>query len=170
MPREVTVPNARPEANLLGNSNPEARLLSYSWKGPHADPFTVQAFEKIQPGLGVKLVEQGLKQSDHRMWMEKYHLQSSSHRSWGGLIAGFLISMSFLSGSIFLITHGYPGWGEGLGGGTIAAIVAIFITGQNSQRSEREQKSNLMPRLVDLFKRPEAPKESGSEADPEIAE
>lgn len=122
--------------------------LIYQSSGPYLDPMLAERFERIEQGLGVALVRQGIEQTEHRMRMELQMLRSDNLRSWAGLIAGFAVALSFLAASVYLTINGHDTVGGILGGTTVLGLVGAFIRGQSASRSERESKADRMADLL----------------------
>lgn len=70
-----------------------------------------------------KLIETQL---DRVHWQarQQYFLQ------WAGLVLGFLVTIAFLGGAIYLISNGHDTAGTVLGTVDIVALVAVFVVGR----------------------------------------
>lgn len=81
--------------------------------------------------------------------MEKQVVSADIRRANWGLIAGFVISLAFGAGSFIAVLSGYRYEGLGLGGGTLAALVGVFVYGTSSRRAERRERVEMFGPLDD---------------------
>ena len=94
------------------------------------------AYEQVVPGAADRLLDRMEKQSDHRMTMEASVVRGGSRRSWGGLVAGVVVALSFLFVSAWLISEGHGVEGTILGTVDLVSLVAVFVIGDVRKRAE----------------------------------
>ncbi len=80
------------------------------------------------------------KQAEHRRYLEKSVIESEIKDSRMGLWFGFIISIIALVGATICAVVGQFGVAIAMGGGSIAALVSVFIYGSSTRRKERENK------------------------------
>ena len=114
--------------------------------GPLPAPDDLAHYEQIAPGSAERLIAMAERQAEHRQTMESSHLKweygLQSRGQWLAITA--LIAMLVLIGYTFYLGHSIAG--SVLGGGTIVAIVGMFLS-----RDRLEQ-----PRIE-----PQQPKQQG---------
>lgn len=121
-----------------------ARMEVSQYSGPTPPVEVLEGYERIAPGSAKQILDQFIKQSDHRMALESLVIRSDVRRSWGGLVAGFLVALSFLGAGVTVILSGHDSAGATLATGTVVGLVTVFVVGKSSQQKEREQKSQAM--------------------------
>jgi uncharacterized membrane protein len=102
--------------------------------GPLPPPEVLARYDEVSPGLAERIVKMAENQADHRRAMEKRVVVHEARRSWGGLIAGVIVSLAFVVVSGFLIYAGHDVSGTILGTLDLAALVAVFVYGRASER------------------------------------
>jgi len=118
------------------------REISVSrYHGPIPPPEELEKFDRIVPGSASKIFDQFIKQSDHRMNLEKKVIESQSRQSERGQHYGFIITILFLVASFILGLKGYGVVASILGGSTVIALATLFITGKKKQESELKEKN-----------------------------
>lgn len=103
-------------------------------------------YDKLEPGRGLKILDWIEDQSHHRMDLEKMVITSDVRRSWWGLVAGFIVVMSFLGAGTALVIAGHDWAGGTIAVAAVSGTVVAFITGRTSARKERESKSRAVKR------------------------
>ena len=122
--------------------------FSYYSQSPYPDPVILKAYEDQIPGAAKLLLEQAIKQSDHRMDLEKRVVREGNVRSWGGLISAFVLSVLSIILSFELIQSGHDWAGASITTATIVGLAGTFIYGTRSQRKERSKKAELMTQAI----------------------
>ena len=84
------------------------------------------------------------RQSDHRMFLEKFVIPSDSKRADRGQNYGLVVALAMLVVSAFLIYLGHDWAGGVIASLDIVGLVSVFIYGSLNRRSERVQKAELM--------------------------
>jgi hypothetical protein len=80
------------------------------------------------------------KQTDHRISLEKKVIGSDTTRLTWGLVAGFVVAMTGLGISHYLIATGNGVAGAILSGVDIVSLAGTFIYGTATRRAERIEK------------------------------
>lgn len=111
---------------------------------PFPDPDLIQRYEDVLPGGADRVFTLIEVQSAHRQQLERSNLRWATIRSFGGLIAGFIIALVGLIISGKVIIDGQAVAGTILGSGDLLALVSLFVFGQRGLREEREQKQQIM--------------------------
>jgi len=83
-------------------------------------------------------------QSAHRRDLERFVVLSDASRANWGLVAGFVVSLSVLAASCWLIVSGHEVSGTIFGTLDLAALVGVFVYGTNVRKKERIAKAELM--------------------------
>jgi len=112
--------------------------------GPLPAPRDLADYEIILPGAADRILTMAENQAKHRMAIETRVLADNSLRSKLGLGAGFVVAMTALVISGYIASHGAPWPGSLLGTGSLGGLVAVFVTGTNSQKEERLKKAQMM--------------------------
>ncbi len=108
--------------------------------GPIPDPNSLQKYENITPGLADRIMTMAEKQQEHRIEIENRVVGSKIKDARLGVVLGFIISMTLILVSVFLIHSGNVGLGAAFIVGDIIALASTYIYGINSGRKERENK------------------------------
>ncbi|MCW5981466.1 MAG: DUF2335 domain-containing protein [Bryobacteraceae bacterium] len=104
----------------------------------------LQHYENIVPGAAEKLLKSYLDYGEHRRAMQRraqdaqFELAKEELKLQGrGQLYGFLIALASVVGGFALATYGgQPAYGVILSGGSLAAVVAVFVTGRFTGRRE----------------------------------
>ncbi len=111
----------------------------------------LQTYEQIVPGSAerlLKMQETELRllemQVANRIELEQTVIKGDNKRANWGLATGFLIALTGIGTSGFLIMNGHDVAGSVLGGTTFVSLVGTFIYGTNSRKEERRDKTELM--------------------------
>jgi uncharacterized membrane protein len=115
-----------------------------SYSGPIPPPELLKMFDEIDPGRAARLMDWAEDQSRHRMGLESRVVHSDILRSWVGLIAAFVITMTtiIVGGILIYLNHDWAGTGLATTG--LAGLAGTFIYGTTSQRRERIDKAKIM--------------------------
>lgn len=130
-----------------------ANSLAFSLRSsPIPDPDTLRDYETVVPGFAKELLNSFLAESQHRRQMESellelekqnltqegWLMKANSNRSFWGLIAGFIISISALISSVYVTIQGYPWVGGVIGGTTVVSLAGVFVIGKFQEKKESE--------------------------------
>lgn len=104
--------------------------------GPLPPPEDLAQYDQACPGAAERIIAMAERQADHRQSMETNHLKweygLQSCGQWLALAA--LIAMLLLVGFTFYV--GQPIAGSALGGGTIIAVVGMFLSRDRPEQPE----------------------------------
>jgi uncharacterized membrane protein len=104
--------------------------------GPLPPPQMLQKFEEIAPGSAQIIINQFRKQSDHRIFIEEKVIIGDVRRSHMGMIFGFLIAISVIGVSAYLVLKGHPIEGTLFTGAILVSLVSVFVYGKRSREEE----------------------------------
>jgi uncharacterized membrane protein len=99
-------------------------------------------YDEILPGAANRILVMAEEQAAHRKEMERIVIKSRARDSLLGIISGFLIALTTIISGVYVIVHGYQWSGTILGSVGLVGLVSVFIYGTNSNRKEREAKTN----------------------------
>ncbi len=144
--KEVSLPDL---AEVLETLNPEQReeMLQVmascakheSFRGPIPHPELLKGYEEIQAGFAERIMRMAEKEQERRFdremgqeECEKKIIDNTASESKRGQCFALIVAVLFLVGSVVLALFGHDAVAGILGGGTLASIVAVFITGRKS--------------------------------------
>lgn len=110
------------------------------YSGPIPLPAMLADYEAILPGSADRILAMAENQSAHRIEIEKIAVNARARDSLLGIVAGFLIGVSALATSAFVIVNGHTFAGGLIGTSGLAGLVGVFIYGTRENRAERERK------------------------------
>ena len=84
------------------------------------------------------------KQTEHRTYLEKKVIESDITRSKWGLAAGFVVAMTGLGVSYYLIATGSGVAGAIVTGVDLVSLAGAFVYGTASRRAERTEKQKRL--------------------------
>lgn len=121
--------------------------VSFTLSSPYVPPQIVTQYNQIEPGLGTKLVHEGIEQSKHRRKIEDKVINSNVYRSWAGLVvgAGLVVFLGILGYNLAMASQTVIA--SIIFTTTIASIAAIYYTGKTNQAKELIQKKDTMKEL-----------------------
>jgi uncharacterized membrane protein len=108
-------------------------------------PEELAQYDVILPGAAERLMNTYESQVNHRQHLERIAVESGIKARSSGLLAGFVVAISFFAGSVYLVVGGHEVAGTVLGTVDLVALVSVFVLGRNAQRIEREQKAKQLP-------------------------
>lgn len=110
-----------------------------SFSGPIPHPELLQKYEQVQPGFAERIVEMAEKQLDHRIECEDKVVDGSVSESKRGQLYGLIVAVLFLGAATALGLTGHDWLGGVLGGGTLVALVTVFVKNKH-QKDNTENK------------------------------
>lgn len=122
----------------------QTTMMATSYSGPTPPVEVLEGYERVSPGSAKQILDQFIKQSDHRMDLENQVIASDLSRSWGGLIAGFVIALAFLGSGTYLVSTGHDWAGGTIATTSLMGLVSVFVYGTTVRKSERETKAKTM--------------------------
>jgi uncharacterized membrane protein len=123
------------------NNGKVVRIDSMLFSGPLPPPTILQQYEDVVPGAAKIIIEMAQKQSDHRQFLEKNVITSDIKKSYIGQIFAFILGLFGLAMGTVLIYAGKSVAGTALSGGTLLALVGVFIYGSSARKKERAEKT-----------------------------
>lgn len=134
-----------PESELLNPEvckvikelNPEQQSIiikairSESFSGPIPHPELLIKYEQVQPGFAERIVEMAEKQLGHRIECEDKVVNGSVSESKRGQCFGLIVAVLFLCAATALGLTGHDWLGGVLGGGTLVALVTVFVNSKH---------------------------------------
>ena len=122
--------------------------ITSEYSGPLPRPDFLREYDKIVPGAAERIIHSFEQQGEHRQWLERTNLQADTKRSNWGLVAGFVVSLLFLVGSVWCILSGHDWAGGVIATTNIASLVYVFVNESGRRRIEREQRAGLMRNVI----------------------
>lgn len=122
----------------------QLRVRQQYYEGPIPDPGTLREFESIVPGSAARIIAMAERQLDHRTGLESKALHHEIIRSYCGLGAGLVVSLTALVGGLILAYADHPWVGGSIGTGGIVALTGVFVYGTRSKSKERIEKTKIM--------------------------
>jgi uncharacterized membrane protein len=120
--------------------------VSTTYSGPIPPPEFLKQYNEIEPGSAARILAMAEQQTKHRISLEKMVVSAEIKRSWWGLVAGFVISMSFLIGGCIVIALGHDAAGGTIATTAVVSLTTVFVYGTKQRRAEREEKAKLVQR------------------------
>lgn len=106
-----------------------ATLEMYSGPIPH--PKILAGYEALDHGAAKKIIDNGIKESEHRRQMETSRQKRRGRLAWVSMFAVIIICVLFIFLSFVLIMHGHPIIGSVFGGGSFLAFLGSLNTNVN---------------------------------------
>jgi uncharacterized membrane protein len=111
-------------------------LTAYSGVIPH--PSIIAGYEDILPGSADRILSMAEKEGEDRRSLEKKITEDDGNRAYLGLMAGFLIAVTGLGGSIYLGLKDKIWASRIMSAGTLTSLVTVFVKGKERRRAETE--------------------------------
>ena len=109
-------------------------------KGPLPPPEEMQKYENLYPGATKLLFDNLIKQTNHRIELEKITIQGDNKRADKAQWISFIIVMMILSLATVLFYIGKDGYAVAAVFTAIAPIIIAFISSSISRKKERDNK------------------------------
>lgn len=122
----------------------QSRTIATAYAGPIPPPDLLRQYEELDPGRAAKILNVAERQSDHRMDIERKVITSDIRRSWAGLAAAFILSLTTVCIGGYLVYLDHDTAGATIATAGLGSVVGTFIYGTKSQREERVEKAKLM--------------------------
>jgi uncharacterized membrane protein len=121
--------------------------LSYSFSGPLPPPQMLAGYERVQPGLAERLVSMTEREQAFRHTAEQKMIDNDVARSRNGQWFAFIIAvlLALIAGGLIYTDHDMAG--AFLGTVDIVGLVAVFITGKLTSRSEEIEKARILAQV-----------------------
>lgn len=116
------------------------QAMHQSFSGPIPPPEDLEKYNAIIPNAAERILAMAEKQQDHRQVLEKRVVFANTRSQTHGLIAGFIVAMTVVSGGIWLIAHGKDGSGLAAVITALVALVGVFVYGRHKQNQDLRNK------------------------------
>lgn len=129
-------PNRSPQAT-------ESRIAvahQQEFSGPLPPPGVLEHYNKVHPNAAERILTMAESQSQHRIDLEAKVINSDIARARLGLWFGFVLGLLVEAAGIVLIYTGKPVTGGILSGSTIIGLVAAFVYGSSTRRSQFQKR------------------------------
>lgn len=140
----IDIENKSPPQNMEG-----VAFHGEYYQGPLPHPDYLRQYEEMYPGAAKKMIDAGIRQTDHRINIETKAVNGQVLRGHMGVVFGFVLGLIGLIGGIYVMATVESSVAVVMGGvlssSSLGSLVGVFIYGTRSQRSEREQKSKGNP-------------------------
>jgi uncharacterized membrane protein len=140
-----------PKAGVVGGENhpqPNRRIIHAQraelFSGPIPPPDLLEKYNNIIPGGADRILAMAEQQQSHRQFMERTVIEGDVRRADRGLILGFIITLLFGAGGIYLIATGHDLNGLAIIFVPLAGLVGTFIYSQKTRKEERIERSKTI--------------------------
>lgn len=136
--------------DAINSLRPEQRKLvlqairQESFSGPIPHPELLQKYDEVKPGFAERIVSMAERQLDHRISCEDKVVDGSVAESKRGQNYGLIVALLFLTAAVFLGYFGHDWLAGVLGGGTLVALVTIFVTNKPHKHNNKEDDQALL--------------------------
>lgn len=111
------------------------------YSGPIPPPTILEHFETIVPGSAQLIIQTFAAQTAHRQELERSVVLGGRRDATIGMVFAFIIAMTGLLLSAWLINDGHTIAGAIFGTADLLGLVSLFIFGRSSQSNERQRKA-----------------------------
>lgn len=112
----------------------------YLHSGPLPHPEILEWYEKVSPGAADIIIERFVKQSDHRISIEKKVIDSNITNERLGLLLGFILALVSLLGAFVLLYSNKTLSGLSTFLSTLALLIGLFIKSYRDKEKEMKDK------------------------------
>lgn len=109
-----------------------------SFSGPIPHPELLKRYEQVKPGFAERIVKMAERQLDHRIECENKVVNGSVSESRRGQWFGLIVAVLFLIAATALGLTGHDWLGGVLGGGTLVALVTVFVQTQHNKNDPED--------------------------------
>lgn len=126
------------QVDRLDNGEKHAVMQTLEmYSGPIPHPESLAQYDRIYPGAGKLIIDNGVAESQHRRQLETnsltYTRNDRRRRDW----MGFVIGVIGVFAGAWLIHEGHAVVGTALSGGTIVILVGMFLGADTSVTQHR---------------------------------
>jgi len=114
------------------------------FSGPIPPPDLLEKYNNIIPNGADRILAMAEQQQAHRQFMEKTVVESDVRRSDRGLILGFIVTVLFGAGGIYLVATGHDLNGLVVIFLPLAGLVGTFVYSQKTRKEERLARSKTI--------------------------
>jgi uncharacterized membrane protein len=122
----------------------EITHVEASYIGPLPPPGMLVQYNEAFPGAAERIVAMAERQSAHREALEAAVVSAGVTSQTRGSWFGFIISMTAISGGIYLITLGKDIQGLVAIVSSLTALTSVFVLGKKKQTKELDEKSQAL--------------------------
>ncbi len=140
-----------PKAEVVEGENrqqPNKRIIHAQraevFSGPIPPPDLLEKYNNIIPNGADRILAMAEQQQAHRQFMEKTVVESDVRRSDRGLILGFIVTVLFGAGGIYLVATGHDLNGLVVIFLPLAGLVGTFVYSQKTRKEERLARSKTI--------------------------
>lgn len=125
--------NNRLSAKKPRNKKAISQFQAQLYEGPIPPPGLLREFDELVPGSAKQIIDNAHAQSEHRRAMERGILDHESRSTSRGQWFAFLIALSILAISVFLISQGKSLEGLALLAVEVGGIIFAFVKKTSSK-------------------------------------
>lgn len=114
------------------------KLEIYQGDMPHPD--ILKGYNKLYPKAAEMIIQNGIRESEHRRKMEEKYLTGNIHSHQLGQILGFIVALVIVAGGVFLIYKDHPITGSILSGTTAIGVIGLFTGNSNKDSNNKDSK------------------------------
>lgn len=98
----------------------------------------LQGYENIKQGFAERIVAMAEGQQKHRFDCEDKMIKGTVEESKRGQWMAFVVALLFLIAAVILGLYGHDWLGGVIGGGTLIALVTVFISGRKTKQESKD--------------------------------
>lgn len=114
------------------------KLEIYQGDMPHPD--ILKGYNQLYPKAAEMIIQNGIKESEHRRKMEEKYLTGNIHSHQLGQVLGFIVALAIVAGGVFLIYKNHPITGSMLSGTTAIGVIGLFTGNSNKDSNSKDRK------------------------------
>ncbi|WP_423217073.1 DUF2335 domain-containing protein [Streptococcus equinus] len=114
------------------------KLEIYQGDMPHPD--ILKGYNQLYPKAAEMIIQNGIKESEHRRKMEEKYLTGNIHSHQLGQVLGFIVALAIVAGGVFLIYKNHPIAGSMLSGTTAIGVIGLFTGNSNKDSNSKDRK------------------------------
>ena len=118
--------------------------VASTFRGPLPPPEILARYNDAVPDGAERIIVLAEKQAAHRMALESRVVDADIKRSNWGLGAGLLVALAGIVAAFLMVDRGNAVAGAVVGSLDLVGLVAVFVYGTVSRRSERQQRAKMM--------------------------
>lgn len=123
-----------PAANTEEKENQHIKIYGERFSGPWPHPEILSRYDMVKPGFSDRAVEWVEKEQAHRHWVVEKVVGSDQTYRTLGIIFAFIILMTMIGGSVYLVAIDKDLYGVGLFGVSLAGIIRLFVQVKNTSK------------------------------------
>lgn len=111
-----------------------------SFSGPIPHPELLKGYESVKQGFAERIVSMAEEQQKHRFECENKMVEGTVSESKRGQWMAFIVAIIFVVAAVALGLYGHDWLAGVIGGGTLVALVTVFVTGRRSQSKDKRSR------------------------------